>query len=89
MGIQISLALLILKVPGVSEVFDFLAKIFEKVLSFSGKGAEFLFAGLVTNTESFVYIFAFQVLPTIVFFSALSSLLYYFGIYQLISKKML
>jgi CNT family concentrative nucleoside transporter len=82
MVMQIVLALLILKVPGVSSVFDFIAKGFERVLSFSAAGAEFLFGGLVVDINTFGYIFAFQVLPTIVFFSALSSLLYYFGILQ-------
>lgn len=82
MGMQIALALLILKVPGVSTIFDYFAKGFEKVLSFSSAGAEFLFGGLVKDMNTFGYLFAFQVLPTIVFFSALSSLLYYFGILQ-------
>ena len=82
MAMQIILALMILKVPGVSSVFDFIAKGFERVLSFSAAGAEFLFGGLVVDMNTFGYIFAFQVLPTIVFFSALSSLLYYFGILQ-------
>ena len=82
MSMQVVLALLILKVPGVSSIFDFIAKGFERVLSFSAAGAEFLFGGLVVDMNTFGYIFAFQVLPTIVFFSALSSLLYYFGILQ-------
>jgi CNT family concentrative nucleoside transporter len=81
-GMQIALALSILKIPFVSDIFDWFAKMFERTLSYSQKGAEFLFSGLVTNTDTFGYIFAFQVLPTIVFFSALSSILYYFGILQ-------
>lgn len=82
MGLQLSLALMILKIPFVSTIFDWFAKMFERTLSFSQQGAEFLFAGLVTDTGSFGYIFAFQVLPTIVFFSALSAILYHFGILQ-------
>jgi concentrative nucleoside transporter, CNT family len=82
MAMQFILAILILKVPYVSEFFDFLAKIFEKTMAFSKEGAAFMFGSLVTNMNSFGYIFAFQVLPTIVFFSALSSILYYFGILQ-------
>lgn len=81
-GLQILLAILLLKVPLVNQFFDLLAQGFEKTLAFSSAGAEFLFAGLVTDMDSFGYIFAFQVLPTIVFFSALSSILYYFGILQ-------
>lgn len=87
-GLQIALALLILKEPFVSGIFDWLAKMFERTLSFSSKGAEFLFAGLVSKVDTFGYIFAFQVLPTIVFFSALSSVLYYFGILQKVVKGM-
>lgn len=80
--LQIFLALLLLKVPFVNTAFDHIAKGFERTLRFASSGAEFLFGGLVTNMESFGYIFAFQVLPTIVFFSALSAILYYFGILQ-------
>jgi concentrative nucleoside transporter, CNT family len=82
MLIQFILAILILKVPFVSDGFDVLAKGFEKTMSFSKAGAEFIFGDLVRKTDSFGYIFAFQVLPTIIFFSGLSSLLYYFGILQ-------
>jgi concentrative nucleoside transporter, CNT family len=82
MLIQLVIALLILKVPFVSGIFDVLAKGFEKTMSFSRAGAEFVFGDLVTKSETFGYIFAFQVLPTIIFFSALSALLYYYGILQ-------
>ena len=82
MGLQVLLALMILKVPGVSTIFDWLAKGFQKILLFTGAGAEFMFGDLVTKTDSFGYIFAFQVLPTIVFFSAFTAALYYFGILQ-------
>ncbi|HOY13963.1 MAG TPA: Na+ dependent nucleoside transporter N-terminal domain-containing protein, partial [Saprospiraceae bacterium] len=81
-ALQFILALLILKIPFVSTMFDWLASMFEKTLRFAQTGAEFLFSGLVSDTSTFGYIFAFQVLPTIVFFSALSSMLYYFGILQ-------
>ena len=81
-AMQIVLAILILKVPGVSIVFDQLAKFFQAVLEYTAAGSEFLFGGLVKDMDSFGYIFAFQVLPTIVFFSALSAVLYYLGILQ-------
>jgi CNT family concentrative nucleoside transporter len=87
-GLQFILALMILKVPGVSNVFDYIAKFFQNILSFSNEGAEFIFGGLVTNQDTFGYIFAFQVLPTIVFFSAVTAILYYFGFLQLIIKGM-
>ena len=88
MIMQIVLAILILKVPGFSEVFDAIAQGFVNLLSFSDKGAEFLFGSLITDTTNFGYIFAFRVLPTIIFFSAVSSILYYFGILQVIVKGM-
>lgn len=85
---QITLALLILKVPIFNASFDWLASMFVKVLQYAQYGSEFLFGSLVTRTDSFGYIFAVQVLPTIIFFSALSSILYYFGILQVVVKGM-
>lgn len=87
-GLQFVLAIVILKVPGASEVFDWIADKFVLLLSFSDQGAEFLFGTLITDTTTFGYIFAFRVLPTIVFFSAISAILYYFGILQLVVKGM-
>ena len=80
--LQIILAVLVLKVPFINKGFDYAAGFFQVILKFSEEGATFLFGNLVTDTKSFGYIFAFQVLPTIVFFSAVSSILYYFGILQ-------
>ncbi|GJM32456.1 MAG: nucleoside transporter NupC [Saprospiraceae bacterium] len=82
MLLQIALALLILKVPYVNVIFDYIAKGFQQILSFTEAGAQFLFGSIVQDMGTFGYIFAFQVLPTIVFFSALSAMLYYFGILQ-------
>jgi concentrative nucleoside transporter, CNT family len=79
---QLTIAILILKVPFVGDAFDVLARGFEKTMSFSKAGAEFIFGSLVTKMDTFGYIFAFQVLPTIIFFSALSSILYYYGLLQ-------
>jgi CNT family concentrative nucleoside transporter len=81
LSIQIVLAILILQVGPVQYVFEFVGKIFVKVLDFSKAGTEFLFAGFL-NTSTFGFIFAFQVLPTIIFFSALTSLLFYLGVIQ-------
>ena len=81
-SMQFVLAVLILKVNGVSTVFDYVAAGFRKTLEFTAAGSQFLFGSIVTDFDSFGYIFAFQVLPTIVFFSALSAVLYYFGILQ-------
>ena len=81
-ALQFALALLILRQRHVSALFSVVAGFFESVLAFTGAGAAFLFGNLVTNLEGFGYIFAFQVLPTIIFFSALSSVLFYLGILQ-------
>ncbi|WP_432412723.1 NupC/NupG family nucleoside CNT transporter [Rasiella sp. SM2506] len=86
LALQIIFALLVLKVPFVAGVFDWISDKVVTFLNFSEKGAEFLFGGLVTDMDTFGYIFAFKVLPTIVFFSAFTSLLYYLGILQLFVK---
>src|SRR6056297_1549359 len=78
LAFQIVLALLILKVDGVQLIFEYLAKGFVKVISFTDFGSDFLFSSFETGkVASGLLNFAFRVLPTIVFFSALSSMLYY------------
>lgn len=79
--IQITLAIGILQVPFIQAFFEFIGKIFVVILDFTKAGTEFLFGGFL-NTETYGFIFAFQVLPTIIFFSALTSLLFYLGIIQ-------
>ena len=85
--LQIILALLILKVPLVSGIFDFLAKAFARVIEFAHNGAMFLF-GQGDSMPPMMQNFAFWILPSVVFFSALSSLLYYFGVLQFVVKGM-
>jgi len=80
--IQIIFALAILKVPFIQKLFDWLSSIFVVLLGFTQEGSLFLFGNLISDTTSFGYIFAFQVLPTILFFSALTSVLFYYGILQ-------
>lgn len=79
MGLQFVLGLAILRVPFVRGMFEYVSRFFIAILDFTGAGATFLFGSLVTDVSTFGFIFAFQVLPTIVFFSALTSLLYYAG----------
>ncbi len=81
-GLQLILAIGILKVPFIEKAFDYVGRGFVAILGFTREGSLFLFGSLVQNTDSFGYIFAFQVLPTVVFFSALTSLLYYYNILQ-------
>lgn len=79
---QLVIAFGILHVQWVQRVFEWLSTRFVDLLGFTREGSLFLFGSLIENTDSFGYIFAFQVLPTVIFFSALTSLLYYYGILQ-------
>lgn len=82
--LQVLLAILILKTPGVDRAFDFIAKAFVKAISFTDFGSDFLFGSwaLEGKVHPGLLNFAFRILPTIVFFSALSALMYYYGILQ-------
>lgn len=82
--LQFILAFLILKTPGVDQAFDWLARAFVKVISFTDFGSDFLLGSwkLEGQVHQGLYNFAFRILPTIIFFSALSSLMYYLGILQ-------
>ena len=80
--IQLIFAIAILKIPFIQNIFEWCSLAFITTLNFTREGSLFLFGGLIENTESFGYIFAFQVLPTIVFFSALTSIFFYYGILQ-------
>jgi len=64
-----------------AEIVEFMGKCFIAVLAWTKTGSEFLFGSLV-NVEHFGFIFAFQILPTIIFFSALINLFFYLGIIQ-------
>jgi CNT family concentrative nucleoside transporter len=83
--LQVSLAVGILNVPFIQWIFEFLGKIFVVILDFTEEGTNFLFEGFL-DVDRFGYIFAFQVLPTIIFFSALTSVLFYFGVIQVVVK---
>lgn len=80
LGLQLLIAICILAVPAVQTVFEFFGKCFVQVLNWTKAGSSFLFGPLAD--ASMFYIFAFQILPTIIFFSALTSLLFYWGVLQ-------
>ena len=82
LAFQIVIAIGVLKVPFIQSIFEFIGKIFVKILEYTQAGSKFLFEGLVVDMDTFGFIFAFQVLPTIIFFSALTSVLFYLGIIQ-------
>mgnify|MGYP003591729815 CR=1 FL=1 len=81
--LQFIFALLVLKVPMVKSMFEGIASIFVVFLDFTKEGSRFLFGKeMIDNIPTHGYIFAFQVLPTVLFFSAFTSLMYYLGILQ-------
>src|SRR5688572_13617043 len=79
---QVSFALGILRVNFIKIFFTWLSRIFVEVISIGHRGAEFMFNKLADPLGTWGYIFAVQVLPIIIFFSALSAMLYYLGILQ-------
>ncbi|MCK0108572.1 Na+ dependent nucleoside transporter [Flavobacteriaceae bacterium S0825] len=86
LSFQLLIAIGVLKVGFVQNSFELVGQLFVKVLDFTRAGSQFLFEGLVVDMDTFGFIFAFQVLPTIIFFSALTSVLFYLGIIQWIVK---
>jgi len=85
--LQVGLALFVLMVPFGTQLFDVLGQAFVRVISFSRDGAEFIFGGFM-DADRFGFVFALQVLPTIIFFSALMSVLYHLGIMQRVVRTM-
>ncbi|MCD8448586.1 Na+ dependent nucleoside transporter [Tenacibaculum dicentrarchi] len=86
LAFQLVIAIGVLKVPFVQSIFEFIGKGFVSILGFTQAGSEFLFQGLISDMDTFGFIFAFQILPTIIFFSALTSLLFYLGVIQKVVK---
>ncbi len=91
LALQIGIAALILYVPVGRNALGAMAEGVAKVISYGNEGVAFLFGGLVSDKMFEVFggggfIFAFKVLPIIVFFSALISLLYYIGVMQWVIK---
>jgi len=86
-GLQILFAVIVILVPGGRAFFDLISRIFIKVIDFAMAGAQFVFGDLANQTE-FGFIFAFQVLPTIIFFAALMGVLYHIGLMQKIVQGM-
>ncbi|MDT0641485.1 nucleoside transporter C-terminal domain-containing protein [Zunongwangia sp. F363] len=87
LGAQLLLAIGVLKITFIQKIFEFVGSIFVLILDFTAAGSEFLLGGMM-DVESFGFIFLFQVLPTIIFFSALTSVLFYLGIIQIVVRGM-
>jgi CNT family concentrative nucleoside transporter len=88
LAFQLLIAIGVLRVGFIKTAFEWVGSLFVSVLDFTRAGSKFLFEGLVMDMDTFGFIFAFQVLPTILFFSALTSVLFYLGIIQKIVKGM-
>ncbi len=82
LALQILFGFLVLQVDAVRVGVDAVGTFFIRILDFNEAGARFLFGNLLDASQSWGYVFAFKVLPTIIFFSALTSLLFYLGILQ-------
>jgi len=85
--LQIILAIAVLKISWVKMIFESAGKVFVKILDFTMEGTKFLFGDLV-SVENFGNVFIFSILPTVIFFAALTSILFYFGIIQKVVKVM-
>ena len=87
LGMQFILALGVLKIKIVQQLFNVMGAFFTSILNFTEMGSRFVFGNLLNVEDpSIGYVFAFQILPTILFFSALTSVLYYLGVIQKIVK---
>ena len=78
---QVTIAIGVLKINWVKGLFEGLGGFFIKILEYTGEGSKMLL-GQFGDVDQYGFIFVFQALPVIIFFSALSSILYYFGIIQ-------
>ena len=83
--LQILIAISVLKISLIKTLFETIGVFFVKLLEYTGSGIEMLF-GELADTSKYGFIFVFQALPIIIFFSALTSILYYFNIIQKIVK---
>ncbi|WP_241664727.1 NupC/NupG family nucleoside CNT transporter [Seonamhaeicola maritimus] len=87
LAFQLLIAVGVLKISFIKNAFEGVGQVFVNILEFTRAGSEFLFNGLM-DINSYGFIFAFQVLPTILFFSALTSVLFYLGVIQKVVKAM-
>ena len=86
LGLQIAFAIFVLRIPFGRELFRTLGDFVTSVLHYSYVGSEFVFGELGKPNSSLGVIFAFQILPAIIFVSALFAIMYYLGVMQLIVR---
>ena len=81
LSVQLIIAIGVLKIGWVTAIFETMGNFFVNVLEYTGAGTAMLL-GEFANVDRYGFIFLFQALPVIIFFSALTSVLYYFGVIQ-------
>jgi len=86
-ALQVAFAALVLLVPGGKDVFESIGHGFVRILGFVNEGSNFVFGSLM-DIDNLGFIFAFQVLPTIIFFASLMAVLYHLGVMQWIVRGM-
>lgn len=83
---QLFIAIGIIYIPAIQWFFDVISSGFVSILDFTRAGSTFLLGDKLMDSQSFGFVFLFQILPTVIFFSALTSVLFYFGILQIVVK---
>src|SRR5919197_1501456 len=86
LGLQLVFALFVLRVPIGQMLFSWLGRVVTKILSFSYAGSEFVFGEIGKQHSNMGVVFAFQIMPAIIFVSALFAIMYYLGIMQLVVR---
>src|SRR5713226_606236 len=87
LGLQIAFAFFVLKFELGRKIFEFAGSAVNKLLGYSYVGSQFVFGEVGKKSSSVGFVFAFQVLPTIIFIAAFFALLYYLGVMQVIIKR--
>jgi len=86
LGLQVAFAVFVLRVPLGQRLFRALGDVVTRILSFSYAGSEFVFGEIGRQHSSLGVVFAFQVLPAIIFVSALFAIMYYLGVMQVVVR---
>lgn len=87
LGLLFGFAVLVLHTP-IRGAFSWANDVVDALLGFTAEGSKFVFGPLITNLDGVGWVFAFQVLPTILFFSSLMSVLYHLGVMPAIIRVM-
>jgi len=86
LGLQVAFAIFVLRVPAGQQAFDAMGKAVTTVLHYSYEGTKFVFGELGVENSKVGFVFAFQILPAIIFVSALFAILYHLGIMQFVVR---